>query len=217
MNSVPKVVDNANSDDYHSFWTGLWDNKNTPWDKGDVSPALRELISEKKWQLPSGRGLVPGCGCGYDAMFLASPSLHMTGADISPIAVETANKLRDEKQIPSSFVEFRKLDFFNFDVPEGKYQVAYDYTFFCALHPSMRAKWGERYGEIISSGGHLIALMFPLDKLPENRDVGPPFLLSEEDYHKVLDDNFELIHIDPKCKTHSDRVGLEVITVWRRK
>ncbi|KAJ1860016.1 hypothetical protein LPJ57_006802 [Coemansia sp. RSA 486] len=205
------------SDEYQKFWLNLWDTKTTRWDKGDVSPALRELISEKLWQLPSGQGIVPGCGRGYDAMFLASPTLHMVGADISPIAVETATKLRDEKQIPSNVVEFKELDFFGFDVPESKYQVAYDYTFLCALHPSMRAKWGARYAEIMAPGGHLIALMFPLDKDPEERNIGPPFLLSKDEYHRLLDENFELIHYDPKCKTHDDRVGVEVITVWRRK
>ncbi|KAI7835070.1 thiol methyltransferase 1 [Kickxella alabastrina] len=204
-------------EEYNKMWFNLWDVGTTKWDKGDVSPALHELIEEKKWKLPEGQGIVPGCGRGYDAMYLASPSLHMVGADISPIAVEAATKLRNEKKIPGSLVEFKTLDFFKFDVPDGKYQVAYDYTFFCALHPSMRADWGARYADIMAPGGHLIALMFPLDKSPESRECGPPFLLSEADYHRVLDDNFELIHIDPECKTHEDRVGVEVITVWRRK
>ncbi|KAI9481897.1 S-adenosyl-L-methionine-dependent methyltransferase [Coemansia mojavensis] len=205
------------SEEYNQIWHNCWNTMTTKWDKGDVSPALRELIEEKKWELPSGQGIVPGCGRGYDAMFLASPSLHMVGADLSPIAVDTATKLRDAKGIPSDLVEFQTLDFFKFDVPANKYQVAYDYTFFCALHPSMRASWGARYAEIIAPGGHLIALMYPLSKSEEDRNRGPPFLLSEADYHKVLDANFELIHIDPHCKTHDTRVGEEIITVWRRK
>ncbi|KAJ2724895.1 hypothetical protein GGI07_001644 [Coemansia sp. Benny D115] len=204
-------------EEYSAMWHKLWDASNTKWDMGDVSPALRELIVDKKWELPTGCGIVPGCGRGYDAMFLASPNLHMVGADISSVAVEAANKLRDEKGIPGSLVEFKELDFFKFDVPDGKYQVAYDYTFLCALHPSMRADWGARYAEIMAPGGHLIALMFPLDKAPEDRNRGPPFLLSEDDYHKVLDENFELVHVDYKCKAHQGREGLEAISVWRRK
>ncbi|KAJ2308017.1 hypothetical protein IWW52_005954, partial [Coemansia sp. RSA 2704] len=125
--------------------------------------------------------------------------------------------LRDEAGISSDLVDFQALDFFKFEVPESKFQLAYDYTFFCALHPSMRASWGARYADVISPGGQLIALMYPLAKSDEDRNCGPPFLLSEADYHKVLDDNFELIHVDPKCKTHDTRVGEEIITVWRRK
>ncbi|KAJ2217928.1 hypothetical protein EV179_000072 [Coemansia sp. RSA 487] len=203
-------------DEYNKIWFNCWNESRTMWDQGDISPALRELIQEKKWELPSGKGIVPGCGRGYDAMFLASPSLHMVGIDISQIAADTANKLRDEKGLPSSLVDFKVMDFFNFEVAE-KYQVAYDYTFFCALHPSMRKSWGDRYAEIMAPGGHLIALMYPLWKEEKDRDVGPPFLLSEDDYHQILDDNFELIHIDPHCKTHETRAGHELITVWRRK
>ncbi|KAJ2370678.1 hypothetical protein H4S02_003517 [Coemansia sp. RSA 2611] len=204
-------------DEYNQIWHNCWKTMTTKWDKGEVSPALRELVEEKQWKLPSGQGIVPGCGRGYDAMYLASPSLHMVGADLSPIAVETATKLRDEAGISSDLVDFQTLDFFKFEVPESKFQLAYDYTFFCALHPSMRASWGARYADVISPGGQLIALMYPLAKSDEDRNRGPPFLLSEADYHKVLDDNFELIHIDPKCKTHDTRVGEEIITVWRRK
>ncbi|KAJ1905632.1 hypothetical protein LPJ81_001820 [Coemansia sp. IMI 209127] len=204
------------SDEYNRIWFNCWNESRTVWDQGDISPALRELIEEKKWELPGGNGIVPGCGRGYDAMFLASPSLHMVGADISQIAVDIASKLRDEKGFPSSLVDFKVMDFFNFEVTD-KYQVAYDYTFFCALHPSMRKSWGNRYAEIMAPGGHLIALMYPLCKTERDRDVGPPFLLAEDDYHQALDCSFELIYIDPNCKSHDTRVGHETITVWRRK
>ncbi|KAJ2804724.1 hypothetical protein H4R20_002391 [Coemansia guatemalensis] len=212
-----KASGNVAADEYNQIWHKCWNTNVTMWDKGDISPALRELIEEKHWQLPDGQGIVPGCGRGYDAMFLAKPTLHMVGADLSPIAVSTATKLRDEKGIPSKLVEFKTMDFFKFDVPQDKFQVAYDYTFFCALHPSMRASWGARYAEILSPGAHLIALMYPLAKSEEDRERGPPFLLNEDDYHKVLDANFELVHIDPECKTHDTRAGVETITVWRRR
>ncbi|KAJ2162920.1 hypothetical protein GGF46_000303 [Coemansia sp. RSA 552] len=211
-----QVSDSVTPEEYNQIWHRCWTNNTTKWDKGHVSPALRQLIEDKKWELPSGRGIVPGCGRGYDAMYLASPSLPMVGADLSPIAVETATKLRNAKGISRDLVDFQTLDFFQFDVPQGKYSVAFDYTFLCALHPSMRSDWGARYAEIMAPGGHLIALMFPLKK-SEDEERGPPFLISEDDYHKVLDDHFELIHIDPECKTHDTRVGQEIITVWRRK
>ncbi|KAJ2443219.1 hypothetical protein GGF42_006710 [Coemansia sp. RSA 2424] len=207
----------VSASEYNKIWFHNWDNGTTRWDKGDVSPALRELIEDKHWELPSGQGIVPGCGRGYDAMFLARPGLHMVGADLSPLAVDAANTLRDSMGIPAELANFQVMDFFNFDIPASKYQVAYDYTFFCAIHPSMRADWGQRYAQILAPGAHLIALMYPLDKAEEDRERGPPFLVSEDDYHCVLDDNFELIHIDPKCQTHDTRVGEEIITVWRRK
>ncbi|KAJ2892765.1 hypothetical protein GGI21_005536 [Coemansia aciculifera] len=207
----------VNASEYNKMWFQIWDNGTTRWDKGDVSPALRELIVDKRWELPSGQGIVPGCGRGYDAMFLARPGLHMVGADLSPLAVKAASTLRDSMGIPADLASFQVMDFFNFDIPASQFQVAYDYTFFCAIHPSMRADWGRRYAKIMSPGAHLIALIFPIFKAEEEREHGPPFLVSEDDYHRVLDDNFELIHIDPKCQTHDSRVGQEIISVWRRK
>ncbi|KAJ2785765.1 hypothetical protein H4R18_000311 [Coemansia javaensis] len=203
--------------EYSQIWDRLWGAGQTRWDKGEVSPALRQLIEEKRWALPPGRAIVPGCGRGYDALFLAAPGRHVVGADLSPVAVAAATRLRDESGVPADRVEFREMDFFAFDVPEGGYHVAYDYTFLCALHPSMRPAWGARFAEIMAPGGHLIALMYPLSKDEADRDRGPPFLLCEADYHALLDANFELVHIDPECKTHGDRAGQEIITVWRRK
>lgn len=54
---------------------------------------------------------------------------------------------------PPANVLFKTLDFFSFDIPEGGFQVAYDYTFLCALPPSLREPWGRRYAELIAPGG----------------------------------------------------------------
>jgi hypothetical protein len=56
---------------------------------------------------------------------------------------------------PPENVYFKALDFFNFDLPEDgkKFNLAYDYTFLCALPPSMREAWGKRYAKIIAPEG----------------------------------------------------------------
>jgi hypothetical protein len=43
-------------------WDILWQRGITPWDFGEPSPALKQLIEKKKFPLPEGRGFVPGCG-----------------------------------------------------------------------------------------------------------------------------------------------------------
>lgn len=54
-------------------------------------------------------------------------------------------------------------DFFSFPLPSNQpFSFAFDYTFFCAIPPSLRAKWGQRYGEVVRPGGLLVALAFPL-------------------------------------------------------
>jgi hypothetical protein len=47
-------------------WDKRWRDNDTPWDQGDVTPALQELMEEKLVEIPGfprrGRFLVPGCG-----------------------------------------------------------------------------------------------------------------------------------------------------------
>ncbi|KAI7880701.1 S-adenosyl-L-methionine-dependent methyltransferase [Lichtheimia hyalospora FSU 10163] len=145
-------------------WEKKWQEGNIQWDHGETSPALVTLVKEHSDLLPAkGRGLVPGCGSG-------KTYLHMTGLDVSATCVDKLNK-----EVPKgSNYDFICEDFYSFKFPEGGYDLIYDYTFLCAMSPSMRPQWAARMAEIIKPGGVLIALMFPL----EEKEGGPPFGLS---------------------------------------
>ncbi|CAO3617293.1 unnamed protein product [Cunninghamella blakesleeana] len=194
-------------------WEEKWANNNTPWDHNEPSPALVELIynEETKKLLPtSGNGIVPGCGAGYDVQFLASPSLHMIGLDMSKTCIKVC-KQKHPNAADLNY-EFILGDFFDFQIPDGGFDLAYDYTFFCALDPSMRSNWARRYGEIIKSGGTLICLMFPL----QEKEGGPPFSVSVEAYQEALSSNFEMVFIKDAIG-HESRLGREKISIWKRK
>jgi hypothetical protein len=108
---------------------------------------------------------------------------------------------------------FQQGNFFEFDPPEGKYQLIYDYTFLCALSPDLRPKWASKMAELISSDGILIALMFPIS---DHKD-GPPYALNPDIYQELLGENFERIHFDENPKGFERRKGREYMSVWRRK
>ncbi|KAI8336343.1 S-adenosyl-L-methionine-dependent methyltransferase [Chlamydoabsidia padenii] len=158
-------------------WEDKWQTGNTQWDHGEPSPALVSLVNEEetKHLIPShGIGLVPGCGAGYDVQFLATPSRHMIGLDMSKTAVDVCSQKHPDAVTLN--YEFIVGDFFKSTPPEHGYDLAYDYTFLCALPPFMRQDWALRYAEIIKPGGVLICLMFPL----EEKEGGPPYSLSVE-------------------------------------
>lgn len=67
-------------------------------------------------------------------------------------------------------------DFFSGPLNGEKFDVGYDYTFFCAIHPSMRGDWGRAWAEHIKSGGKLVALCYPDN--PSKKD-GPPWHVSD--------------------------------------
>ncbi|KAI8083102.1 S-adenosyl-L-methionine-dependent methyltransferase, partial [Halteromyces radiatus] len=194
-------------------WEERWQLGNTQWDAGKSSPALVTMMQdeEAKQFIPSNAiGIVPGCGSGYDVKYLATPTRHMVGLDMSKTAVEHCQKLHPDATALN--YEFIQDDFFKFSVPEQGFDLAYDYTFFCALPPIMREDWATRYGEIIKQGGILICLMFPI----EEKEGGPPYGVSEQAYKDVLSSNFDLVYLKDAIG-HESRIGREKISIWKRK
>ncbi|CAO3656328.1 unnamed protein product [Mucor fragilis] len=194
-------------------WEDKWQTGNTQWDAGKPSPALVDLIEneETKKLIPEhGQGLVPGCGSGYDVVFLASKDRHMTGMDFSQTCVEKL--VKDHPDASAHNYDFICADFYKFKAPEEGYALAYDYTFLCAMEPYMRPAWADKYAEIIQKDGILITLMYPLD----GHEGGPPFALNEQVYNELLSAHFDLVFIKDAVG-HPSRIGKEKIAIWKRK
>ncbi|GAA5939637.1 uncharacterized protein JCM15063_005239 [Sporobolomyces koalae] len=207
-------------------WDQAWRAQITPWDSKlkDVQPSLRELV-EEHWQsvkgvtwesLQDGKALVAGCGRGYDAIYFASKGISAVGLDLSPTAVEAAREhLANLPGEARTNVRFEAADFFQFSLPQDeRFSLAYDFTFFCAIPPEWRTKWGESYARLVRPGGVLITLEYPLDG---DRQGGPPFSVSEEAYDEVLSPNFEQVYHAVPTKQSEGHQGRERIVVWRRK
>jgi len=196
-------------------WDVAWQKKLTPWDAGDVQPPLKEVIESGLVDFPrQGRALVPGCGSGYDVLYISTAlGLECLGLDISPTAVEAANALAAKAGV-SDKVAFTVQDFFAMQVPDSeKFDIIYDYTFFVAIPPSRRLEWGKQMNALIKPGGYLITLVFPIDP---PTDIGPPFFVRPEHYLEPLGDNWEKV-LDKVPETSIEfHVGKERIVVWRK-
>ncbi|RKP08246.1 S-adenosyl-L-methionine-dependent methyltransferase [Thamnocephalis sphaerospora] len=195
-------------------WDKLWRDGRTPWDQGGVTPALKELLEEDLAKVPdfpsTGRVLVPGCGGAHDVFYLATRGYQVVGADISPTAMDHCREEASRNGITG--VELITCDFFTEDL--GQFDIGFDYTFLCALPPPMRNDWGKRQAELVRPGGHLITLMFPLDA---SREGGPPYALTVELYHTLLDANFELVYENASPRSPAEREGKQRMAVWRRR
>jgi SAM-dependent methyltransferase len=123
------------------------------------------------------RALVPGCGRGYDVLLFASYGYDAYGLDASSTALRAAEKLLQDQGKEQHFpmqhiqngrgeVKFVEADFFSdsflpsADLAEagGPFDLIYDYTFLCALPPSLRPRWAARMSELLASDGVLICL-----------------------------------------------------------
>ncbi|KAI7205854.1 hypothetical protein KC343_g7605 [Hortaea werneckii] len=219
-------------------WNAMWEQKVTPWDRGEPSPALVDTLQYKLPQIEASssqdtstnkthhqptrrkKALVPGCGRGYDVLLLASYGYDAYGLDTSTLAIQGAQELarspdRDIKYPPVTSsgtaagpgtATFLVADFFSDDFltqthqpdtqtptgpahpsedPSKTFDLIYDYTFLCALPPTLRPAWSKRMSQLLSPlGGILICLEFPLKKPPSSG--GPPHGLTRELYEQLL-------------------------------
>ncbi|KAJ3930592.1 MAG: thiol methyltransferase 1 [Lentinula lateritia] len=210
-------------------WDILWKQKVTPWDSGEIQPPLRQVV--ESGEIPftkGGRALVPGCGRGYDTIYLASALGHDTiGLDASATAVEAANQLAQSSSLDLDLVSkihFEVADFFKYEVSEDKkFDLIYDYTFFVAIPPSKRSLWGSQINSLIKPGGYLITLMFPHVPVhdPQPYAAGPPFYSNFTSYEEVLrvgGSEWEVVlNKIPDDDTLLDvHKGKDRIVVWKR-
>ncbi|KAF9456878.1 S-adenosyl-L-methionine-dependent methyltransferase [Collybia nuda] len=213
VQKLHKILD---EDDPHT-WDDAWKAKVMPWDIGQVQPPLKELIESGEVDFPrEGRALVPGCGAGYEAVYIASSlGLNTTGLDLSETAIEVAKgKLAAQETPPKGNVTFSVGDFFALKlVEEEKVDIIYDCAFFVAIPPSLRPNWSRQMASLIKSGGYLITMIFPIDPLS---DVGPPYSVKSSSYHEHLDGNFVKVVDRESELSLPGRAGRERIAVWRR-
>ena len=191
-------------------WEEAWQEGVTPWDAGDAPPALLDLLSEAT-DLPRGRALIPGCGSGYDAFALARAGYEVLALDIAPLAVERFKKLRDEAGLRVEQADARCVDFFSF-APEEPFSLIWDYTFLCAIPPTMREAWAEQMRRLVAPKGELVTLIYPVREMD---DVGPPYAMSPQLVSDLLLPRFTQHALYPVKRSHPKRQGAEWMGRWR--
>lgn len=241
METVDKVRLKLNSQ--QTSWDDLWKDGLTPWDLGKATPLLiSELEKERNKMVvkepPRLRSLVPGCGGGYDLLTLQSHHTAIlqndssesviVGLDMSATALKSAERTVKGANDGSTRLELRCGDFF--DDPSkwdavysskdrgesvSQFDFIFDYTFFCALPPTLRPNWGEQMAKLLDPDtGRLLTLMFPI--LPEAEMQGPPYPVSIKDYAQVLEPHGITMDGDPFESPLSvpSRAGKEMVCYW---
>ena len=89
------------------------------------------------------------------------------------------------------------------------FDVVWEQTCFCALHPGQRGAYVEAMALVLRPGGVLHALLWH-----HGHDGGPPFDVSPEDAHAAFGGPFALEHLEP-VPSHPRR-SHEFLGRWRR-
>lgn len=171
------------------------------------------------------RCFVPGCGRGYDVVaFARAGAAEAVGLELSPAAAEAARGyIRAELggEEGAAAAEIREGDFFDpAVVPSAAFDLGYDLTFLCALHPSMRERWAQGWARALKPGGTLITACFPIDA-SRDQNAGPPWPLTPALYERLLVGSglpFRKVHLAPvpRGMSHPDRAGQEWLGLWER-
>lgn len=150
------------------------------------------------------------------------------GLEISATAIDAAREmltsLSPDDQPPVGSANFQLTNFF--DMPtekaEDKFDFVYDYTFLCALNPSIRDMWASKMAALVQPGGELLTLIYPIS---EDKEDGPPFRVSLEIVKNLLvPAGFEELQLEllPFELCHPGREGVNGpyssgIGRWKRK
>ncbi len=186
------------------FWDTRYRDGVTPWDAGRVPPILAHWLSKE----PGGRRvLVPGCGSGYEVRAFAEHGDDVLGIDFSDAAIEAAQRALGELAH-----RVRKADFFAF--AEAPFDLVYERTFLCALPRREWPRWARCIAERIRAGGLLAGFFFF-----DDNERGPPFGISAQDLHALLDPAFTLAEDEavPAAQSVPVLAGKERWQVWKRQ
>ncbi|RMG42517.1 MAG: methyltransferase domain-containing protein [Acidobacteria bacterium] len=190
-------------------WAERYAAGDTPWDLGKPHPELvRRLAAGQLSPPPGGRALVPGCGRGHDAGALAQAGWKVVAIDVvDGLAREVGPRL---ERHGGRFVAGDALAW----EPPAPFHLLFEHTFFCALDPSERPRYGAMARRALAPGGLLVAVVFPCGK-PASAG-GPPYGFTPADLEEVLGPEFVRLRDEP-CRHRARDVWDERWTQWVRR
>lgn len=179
------------------FWNEKWEEMNTGWDIGYVSPPIEnylQTLTNKESKI-----LIPGCGNAYEAEFLLQKGFeNITIIDIAPKAVDIL-----KEKFKKTPVKVLCEDFFQH---QEKYDLVIEQTFFCAISPEKRKAYVQKMKDVLETKGQIVGLLF--NTIFEKQ--GPPFGGNIAEYKTLFQDDFSIKTMETCYNSIAPRAGKEV-------
>ncbi len=155
------------------------------WDLGGPNPELVWQLNHAQPRIEPCHVLVPGCGYGHDLVLFAERGFQAVGVDMAPLAVAGARARLDAAGLTADVLE---QDIFQLDAQHhGRYDLLYEYTCFCAIHPERRREYAELAQRLLKPGGQLIGCFYH-----HRNPGGPPYDATPEQVRQAFDGLFEM-------------------------
>jgi SAM-dependent methyltransferase len=191
-------------------WQRRYEQNDTPWDKGEASPALVRYLEKNEI---AGHVLVPGCGRGHEVRVLgARPGCTAIGLDLSPTAVVDAAALVSSGYAGTA--SFVVGDFF-YPPPElsGPFDWLVEHTCFCAIEPRQRTEYVRAAAAALSKGGKLFGIFY----LTPDTETGPPFAVSSEELSELFDPHFDVLEEWVPEESFPGRENRELVRILQKR
>jgi SAM-dependent methyltransferase len=196
------------------FWEKHYSDGAPPWDQGLPAPPLvrgLEPFIRGVNMLSSGATvLVPGCGFGHEAMYLARCGFCVTAVDFAPAAVDGLRR-----RVAQAGLELQVIESDFFALPEihrGAYDMVVEHTCFCAIPPDRRDEYVQVMSGLLRPRGLLLGLFFDVDDTMKN---GPPFPTTSEDIHQHFESIFDIVTMEKPHDSFDKRLGREWLACMR--
>ncbi len=189
------------------FWQARWEQNQIGFHNLDVLDHLSRF-----WQsVAQGQNdlnvLVPMCGKSLDMLWLSKQQCHVTGVEVSPIAVKdffNENQLNAEVSELDHFKLWHhhplKLlcgDFFQLQPQHlDGIDVVYDRASLIALPPEMRKDYAQHLTQLLPRGARIF--LVTLD-YPQLEMQGPPFAVSTSEVEDLYATNFKIECLDSQA------------------
>ena len=191
-------------------WEERWERGNTVWHQSNGNKMLRQW-----WGLPSHkqRVLVPLCGKSLDLLWLEERGHHVTGVELSAIAVQAFFADHDLAYTRTPAGELERYDAQSrnlslycgdyFQFTESAFDAVYDRAALIAMPPQLRSQYAAKTSELMrDDAGHML-ITFSYD---QSVIAGPPFSVPDDEVLSYWSDlpavhSFEALdHSPPKFK-----------------
>lgn len=194
-------------------WQQRYLDGDTPWDKGEAAPPLRELIERLGVEIfGKGEVWVPGCGAGHDVRLLAGHGLEVVGLDLAPAAIEAAQAGPTVNQ-----ERYELMNFLDADQRRGRVASAiWEHTCFCAIDPKQRDDYARSAAEVLQPGGVLAGVFFLTPYDPGEDSSGPPHGASIAEIDDCFAPWFKRVEAWVPEAAYPGREGREWLAVYQR-
>ncbi|RLA64356.1 MAG: thiopurine S-methyltransferase [Epsilonproteobacteria bacterium] len=210
-----------------SFWIKNWKKNNIGFHNSEYNELLLKHFNSFTLE-QSAKVLVPLCGKSLDLIWLATQGHHVTGVEVSPLAVEnffSENNFKFNSSVEEKFKRFScqgpsldilEGDFFDLNKEVlGRINFIYDRAAIVALPPDLRKKYTEVITSILTPGDQmlLVAMEYEFPEL-----IGPPFPVFEHDIRAYYEKNFSIKILEEIVKeVDHPRFTEAGVKLWSRK